>query len=133
MVKSDSKKELYYNEIRNKYGEKLFISRRYTNLLPNYFLIRHVVFVLIVKIVIKNEKFFFTSNLCEIRRKCQKRKLFISKRSANYLLTTYSFIYQKRFKKFNFPVKIYEIQIKCWKTKLFILKGSTISVLSIFS
>ena len=35
------------------------------------------------KNVIKNEKFYFALNLCEIRKKCQERKLFDSKRSAN--------------------------------------------------
>ena len=34
-----------------------------------HFLIGHVVFVLIVKNVIKNEKFYFASNPCEIRTK----------------------------------------------------------------
>ena len=36
----------------------------------DFFLIGHVVFVLIVKNVIKNEKFHFTPNLCEIGKKC---------------------------------------------------------------
>ena len=36
----------------------------------DYFLIGHVVYVLIVNNVIKNEKFYFASNLCEIRKKC---------------------------------------------------------------
>ena len=52
-----------------------------------HFLIGQVVFVLIVKSDIKNEKFYFAPNLCEIRKKCQEIKLFTSKISANYLFT----------------------------------------------
>ena len=36
----------------------------------NHFLIKRTVFVLIVKNVIKNQKFNFPDKLCEIRRKC---------------------------------------------------------------
>ena len=35
-----------------------------------HFCVGHVVFVLIIKNVIKNEKFDFAPNLCEIRKKC---------------------------------------------------------------
>ena len=48
-----------------------------------YFLIGHIVYILIVKNVIKNEKFFFTPNLCEIQKKCLERRLFALKRSKN--------------------------------------------------
>ena len=56
----------------------------------NYFFIEDVVLVLIVKNVMKNEKFYFASYLCEIRKKCQERKLFVSKSSENDLSTIFS-------------------------------------------
>ena len=49
----------------------------------DHFLMKRTVFVLIVKNVIKNEKFNFPEKLCEIRNKCYETKLFVSKRSTN--------------------------------------------------
>ena len=55
----------------------------------DHFLIKRTVSVLIVKNVIKNKKFNFPDKLCDIRRKCLGRKLFISNRSTNFVWTIF--------------------------------------------
>ena len=55
----------------------------------DHFLINSTVFVLIVKNVIKNQKFNFPHKLCDIRNKCLRTKLFVLKRSTNFIWTIF--------------------------------------------
>ena len=55
----------------------------------DHFLIKRTVFVLIVKNCIKNQNFNFPDKLCDIRNKCLQTKLFIWKRSTNFILTIF--------------------------------------------
>ena len=55
----------------------------------DHFLIKRTVFVLIVKNVIKNQKFNFPDKLCDIRNKCLGTKLLVLKRSTNFVLTIF--------------------------------------------
>ena len=55
----------------------------------DHFLIKRTVFVLIVKNDIKNQKFNCPDKLCDIRNKCQGAKLFVLKRSTNFILTIF--------------------------------------------
>ena len=55
----------------------------------DHFLIKRTDFVLIVKNVIKNQKFNFPDKLCDIRNKCYGTKLFVLKRSTNLVLTIF--------------------------------------------
>ena len=55
----------------------------------DHFLKKRTVFVLIVKNVIKNKKFNFSDKLCDIRNKCYGTKLFVLKRSTNFILTIF--------------------------------------------
>ena len=47
-------------------GDKIVYLKKIYKFTANYFLMRHVVFILIMKNVIKNEKIRYTPNLCAI-------------------------------------------------------------------
>ena len=55
----------------------------------DHFLKKRTVFVLLVKNVIKIQKFNFSDKLYDTRKKCLETKLFISKRCANFILTIF--------------------------------------------
>ena len=65
----------------------------------DHFLIKRAVFVLIVKNVIKNQKFYFPDKLCDIRNKCLGTKLFVLKRSTNFILTIFDKMHSFCFKR----------------------------------
>ena len=48
-------------------------------------------FFSIMKNVIKNQKLNFPEKLCDIQKKCQRTKLFVSKRSKNLILTIFCY------------------------------------------
>ena len=56
-------------------SEKIVYLKKIYKFTSEHFLIRHVVFILIVKNVIKNENFHFAPNLYRIRKKCSELKL----------------------------------------------------------
>ena len=58
-------------------GKKIVHPKKIFKFTSNYLLTGQVVSVLIVKNVIKNEKFHFAPNLCEIRKKFCQTKLFV--------------------------------------------------------
>ena len=55
----------------------------------DYFLTKRTIFVVIVKNVIKNQKFNFSDKLYDIRNKCYETKLFVLKRKMNSILTIF--------------------------------------------
>ena len=61
----------------------------------DHFLIKHTVFVLIGKNVIKNQKFNFPGKLYDMRNKCYVIKLFISKRSTNFICRSFCAFFDK--------------------------------------
>ena len=71
-----------YTRYEKKIREKIFYLKKIYKFTLKHFLI-DVIFVLDVKNVMENEKFYFAANLSEIRKKLQNRKLFTSKISAN--------------------------------------------------
>ena len=52
-------------------GSKIVHLKEIYNFDFDHFLVKRTVFVLIVKNIIKNQKFNFTDKLCDIRRKCR--------------------------------------------------------------
>ena len=68
---------------------KIVVLKEIYNFYLDHFLIKRMSFVLIVKNVIKNQKFNFPDKLCDIGKKCLETKLFVSKRSTNYILTIF--------------------------------------------
>ena len=68
---------------------KIVHLKKIYNLDFDYFLIKRTVVVLIVKNVIKNQKFHFPDKFCDIRYKCEGTKLFVLKRSTNFILTIF--------------------------------------------
>ena len=91
-------------------------------------------FCLLIRNIIRNKKFYFAPNLCEIRKNVREENcLFEKYLQINFRIFfhesyIFSFIHQKRFhenKKFNFTAKIYEIQGQCSETKLLIPKRFT--------
>ena len=68
---------------------KIVHLKKIYNFYFNHFLIKRTVIVLIVKNVIKNKKFNFPEKLCDIRNKCHATKLFVLKRSTNFILTIF--------------------------------------------
>ena len=106
-------KKLY--EIRKKMlGTKLFNSRRYRNLNSDLFLIGLVVFVLIVKSIIKNEKFHLKQICAGYEKILQKQNCSSQKYLQIFYLLFYhrsyifSFIYRTKFSK-NFVSMIKKI------------------------
>ena len=65
----------------------------------NHFLIKCRVFVLNVKNVIKNQKLNFSDKLCDIQNKCQRTKLFVLKRSTNFVLPFFDKMHSFCFKR----------------------------------
>ena len=59
-----------YTRCEKKFPDKIVYLKKIYKFTSEHFLIGTVVFVLIVKNFIKNEKFYFASNLCEIRKNC---------------------------------------------------------------
>ena len=76
-------------KIRKKFKNKIFDLKKIYNFDFDHFLIKRTIFVLIIKNVIKNKKFNFPDKLCDIRKKCLETKLFITKRSTNFILTIF--------------------------------------------
>ena len=70
--------------------DKIVHLKKIHKFISEHFFIGHIVFVLIVKNVIKNKKFHFSPNLCEIRKKCWETKLLILRRYTNVLWTIFS-------------------------------------------
>ena len=68
---------------------KILHLKKIYNFYFDNFLIKRTVFVLIVKNVIKKKKFNFPDKLCDIRNKCSGTKLFVLKRSTNFILTIF--------------------------------------------
>ena len=107
--------------------------------ISEYILIEQVVFVLIVKNLIKNEKFYFASNLYEKNVKIGnfsfRKDLQISSHLFFHKSYTFSFIHQKRFHEkqiFNFlPQNIRETE-KILRNKIVYFKKSTVLVMNIF-
>ena len=50
----------------------------------DHFLIKRTVFILIVKNVIKNQKFNFPDKLCDIRNKCEGTKFYLHQNAKGY-------------------------------------------------
>ena len=68
---------------------KIVHLKKIYNFYFDHFFIKRTVFVLIVKNVIKNQKFNFPDKLYDIRNKCYGTKLFVLKRSINSILTIF--------------------------------------------
>ena len=66
--------EFQKNDVRykKKISDEIVHFKKIYKVTSDYFLIRHVVYVLIVKDVIKNKKFHFAPNLCGIRKKSRE-------------------------------------------------------------
>ena len=58
------------NELRKDFGDKIVHLKNIYKFTPDYFLIGHVIFVLFVKNVIKNEKFDFHAKIYQIQKTC---------------------------------------------------------------
>ena len=77
----------------------------------DHFLLKRTVLVLIEKTFLKIKSCGFRTTQCEIRKKCLETKLFISKRSTNFILikcTVFVLIMKNVIKnqKLNFPDKL---------------------------
>ena len=72
-----------YMEYEKNVGDKFVHLKKIYKFSPDYFLIGHVVVVLIATNVIKIEKFRFVPNLCKILKKCWKAKFFVAKIPTN--------------------------------------------------
>ena len=79
-----------YTKYEKSFPDKIVHLKKIYKLTLKNFLTGHVVIVLIVRIDIENEKFYFEPNLCEVGKKCPEKILFAPKRFANYHLTIFS-------------------------------------------
>ena len=68
---------------------KIFHLKEIYNFDFDYFLTKRTIVVVIVKNVIKNQKFNFPDKLYDIRNKCSETKLFVLKKSINYIFTIF--------------------------------------------
>ena len=57
-----------YTRYEKNFGDKIVYLKKIYKFTADHFLIRHVIFVSIVKSVIKNKKFHFVPNLCDTKR-----------------------------------------------------------------
>ena len=65
-----------YTRYKKKILDKIVHLKKIYKFISEYFLIGRVVWILIVKNVIKNDKFNFAPNLCEVRKKMLGKKIF---------------------------------------------------------
>ena len=108
----------------------------------DHFLIKRTVFVLIVKNVIKNQKFNFSDKLCDICTKQMLRNKIVRFKKSykfyfdHFLIKCTVFVLNVKNviknQKFNFSDKLCDVQKKCWGTKLFVSKRCTNLLLTIF-